>query len=188
MALRNQARADLVTGLHTGPHRLGVAGLCDPQANDWIVMNDPAVATGGVVNALVVAPGGTGTALRLSAGGTNPDTNAGVTIVGNGTGTVTLGSSVSPVSLAGALTGSSNLAVVGQLAVRSATVSSAAVLSIQFGSSGPAIYFGSSAPTIAATAGSLFLNTGGSSLTTFSVAIQNGGSASSSNWANYTPI
>jgi hypothetical protein len=199
MALRTGTKADLVSGLHAGPVRLGVDGLADPSGNDFIVMNYAAVAPGGIVNALTIATGATGTGVTLSVGGNNADANRSITVVGAGTGATIVGSSVSPVTLAGAPSVSSNLTVTGTVnasTVNSSgvvqaqvnTASSAAVAGLKIGSSGPTIYFGSSAPTIACKTGDIMLNTGGSSVTVFNVCMPNGGTASSSNWDSYTPI
>lgn len=196
MALRTGTRADLVTGLHTGPVRLGVAGLADPSGNDFIILNDAGVAPGGIVNALTITTGATGSAVILSSSGlNNGDANAGITIRGAGTGVVTLGSSTSPVTLAGAATLSSALTVTGTISGTSAIslntgASSSAFTVMTFGlgstsaNARMAIYVGSSYPTppVGPAPGSLFFNQGGTSSTCLLMAIPNGGTASSSNW------
>lgn len=194
MAARTSQANDNVTLLARGPVTVSAAGFTDPQGNPWILMNDTAAA----VNGLIVTNGATGTGPTISVGGAAADANRGLTIVGNGTGAVTIGSSVSPVTLAGAQSVSSNLTVTGTVSAstfnscglvtfRTTGPSSALLITIQLGSSGPRISFGASTPTASANSGDLFLNTGGSSGQIFAVGLANGGTASSSNWATYTP-
>lgn len=206
MASRTNQAIDRVTLLHTGQSTVNCAGFSDPAGAPWLVMNDTAAAVQGleVTNA---AANGT---VTLSVAGATADTNAAVKLVGRGTGAVVLGSSVSAVTLAGAPTISSNLAITGTLTANAATITTlvaastvsasgpinafvsastgVAVAAFLMGSSGPRIFYGASAPTSSARPGDIFLNLGGSSTTGFSIGIPNGNTASSSNWVNYTPI
>jgi hypothetical protein len=117
------------------------------------------------------------------------------------TGAITTSSTL---TVTGTITGSSNMSVGAILTLSSGIISTNALtpitgvvqarsggtssqrIAFSMGSSGPNIQFGSSIPTSAALAGSIFMNVGGSSVQLMYVAVSNSGGASSSNWAPVT--
>lgn len=113
---------------------------------------------------------------------------------------VAMSSNVTVTGILSASTFNSSALITGSSALRtSSTITSSAggIVSMSgltssqrtaftMGSSGPTIQFGSSIPTSACVAGSIFLNAGGSSTTVLYVCMPNSGTASSSNWDNIT--
>ena len=216
MAARTAQPIDTFTLLHTGQVSVACAGFTDPNGAPWLVMNDAAAA----VNAVQISNAATGTAPTITVGGAAADANPGLTVTAKGTGVTTVGSSASPVTLAGtptissAMTVSSTLTVNGPVVgtstltitgtISASTVASSSAFSanslasssqftvIQFGLGSsstyqrPGIYVGSSFPSIVGPApGSLFFLMGGTSSNAVMVALPNGGTGSSSNWAQF---
>jgi hypothetical protein len=203
MAARTTQANDAFTLLHNGQVTVSTVGFTAPGGTPWLVMNDVASA----VNGLQIANSATGNAVTIGVGGPAADANPALSIFqgsSTGTGLLTIGSSTGTMTLSGTVTVSStlnlssNLVVTGNISastitscglatVQSIAPSSNILAAIQIGSSGPRIFWGASTPTSSARAGDLFLNTGGASAAIFAVGLANAGTASSSNWATYSP-
>ncbi len=153
------------------------------------VMSDQAV---GIANTFTATNTITGSSNAIIAG-TLSLTGVGLlSFAGNVTGTIRAGtgSLVFQPSSGGVnhmtLANSGGLSLSSGFMTTVSTATSSQRTAYGMGSSGPNIQFGSSIPTSAAVAGSIFLNAGGSSTTCLYVAVQNAGSASSSNWSQFT--
>ncbi len=214
MASRTNQAIDRVTLLHTGQSTVNCAGFSDPAGAPWLVMNDTAAAVQGLEVTNAAANGTVTLSVAGANADTNPaiklvGRGTGATVLGSSVSAVTLAGAptvssnftVTGVMNASTIT-SCTAVITSNLSASTVAASSAfsantgasssqfAVIQFGLGSSStyqrPGIYVGSSFPSVLGPApGSLFFFEGGTSSNAIMVALPNGGTGSSSNWAQF---